>query len=185
MSYILDALRRAEAERERERGQMPGPHAQPPVPPVAQRRPASRRWQAPLIGFALLALLAGLAAWLGGGRWWSGAGPSAPVAAPAPAAGPASAAATQTVVDSAAASPAGVTAGFDRRIWACPPQSLDPMALPARVAVATPQPSLSLWCDVGSHDHPAERQDSDSGADNRPASAQRRGTESPASPSCR
>ena len=41
MSYILEALRRAEAERDRERGAVPGLHAQPAGPPAA---PAVRTW---------------------------------------------------------------------------------------------------------------------------------------------
>ena len=41
MSYILDALRRAEAERERERGQVPGLQSPPAAPAAA--RPFRRR----------------------------------------------------------------------------------------------------------------------------------------------
>ncbi|GAA0752866.1 general secretion pathway protein GspB [Ideonella azotifigens] len=79
MSYILDALRRAEADRERERGQVPGLHTQPlpgsePVPAMS-----SRRWL-PWAGGGLL-LLAGV----GAGSWWTQREPAAPVSAPAPA----------------------------------------------------------------------------------------------------
>lgn len=75
MSYILDALRRADAERQR--GAVPGLHAQPlsaaladcrPDRPAAQRR----RWQAG--GWAAAALLA-----LGAVLAWRGAGPPGPL----------------------------------------------------------------------------------------------------------
>ena len=62
MSYILDALRRADAERERGRGSVPGIHAQQ-LPPGAPRDTRTRRSGALLwvsIGLAVL-LLASLA----------------------------------------------------------------------------------------------------------------------------
>jgi general secretion pathway protein B len=57
MSYILDALRRAESERERERGGVPGLNAQPI--PVQSDRPPRRRhrpwiWVAAGLGLGLL-----------------------------------------------------------------------------------------------------------------------------------
>lgn len=63
MSYILDALRRADAERER--GAVPGLHSQPSTPAPAAATPAPRRapW---LVAAAALAILA-----LGGAVWWS------------------------------------------------------------------------------------------------------------------
>ena len=87
MSYILDALRRADAERQR--GAVPGLHAQPlsaaltdggPGRPAAQHR----RWQ--LGGWAAAAVLA-----LGAALLWQWAGPPSPpqalpvASAPAPA----------------------------------------------------------------------------------------------------
>ncbi|MBL0946487.1 MAG: hypothetical protein IBJ04_19410, partial [Hydrogenophaga sp.] len=86
MSYILDALRRADAERER--GRVPGLHTQ--VPPTrtgdAARsgagRGARRPWRLALLLIALFALLAVAAG------WWFGRG-SAPVTAQAPAPAPA------------------------------------------------------------------------------------------------
>lgn len=68
MSYILDALRRADAERDR--GRVPGIHAQ--VPPPAADDPAPRRggtspWRWIVLG-AVLGLLVVLAAWLWLGR---------------------------------------------------------------------------------------------------------------------
>jgi len=77
MSYILDALRRADAERQR--GAVPGLHAQPaPLPPAdgpAAGRSVPLGWV--LGGAGLLAALA-LAAW-----WMSRETPTPPVAAPA------------------------------------------------------------------------------------------------------
>ena len=49
MSYILDALRRADNERERERGAVPGLHAQP-VAQISTDRDADRRVVAGTLG---------------------------------------------------------------------------------------------------------------------------------------
>ncbi|WP_374588767.1 general secretion pathway protein GspB [Ideonella dechloratans] len=89
MSYILDALRRADAERERERQPVPGLHSQGGSPAPTAVPPAAAPWWPWALG-ALLMVGSGLgAAW-----WWTRAGtPSAtlavpplptPVAAPAP-----------------------------------------------------------------------------------------------------
>lgn len=69
MSYILEALRRAEVERQR--GAVPGLHAQPLQGALADAaaagpNDAGRRWRWPL-AIGLLAVLLGLAAGLG---WW-------------------------------------------------------------------------------------------------------------------
>ncbi len=69
MSYILEALRRAEVERQR--GAVPGLHAQPLQGALADSaaggpNDAGRRWRWPL-AIGLLAVLLGLAAGLG---WW-------------------------------------------------------------------------------------------------------------------
>jgi general secretion pathway protein B len=144
MSYILDALRRADAERRR--GQAPalqqvaapltaspGPHA----------RPASRAWPA----MAVLALLALVVA----GWWWGRSEPGrAPTAAPpppppaalspvAPAAAPvvaAPAAPAAVVAPPAPAAPVAVTP---------PPAPAPPKPRPARTAtearIASPPPS--------------------------------------------
>ncbi|MFT7771621.1 general secretion pathway protein GspB [Roseateles sp.] len=65
MSYILDALRRAEADRERERGQVPGLHTPPPSGHEVEPATGPRRWL-PWAGGGLL-LLAGI----GAGSWWA------------------------------------------------------------------------------------------------------------------
>ncbi|MGC4076796.1 MAG: general secretion pathway protein GspB [Rubrivivax sp.] len=82
MSYILDALRRADAERER--GAVPGLHSQPAAPAPAAPSPVPQRgpW---IVVAAALAVVA-----LGGAVWWSAQRPAAPAVvvaqAPAPAA---------------------------------------------------------------------------------------------------
>jgi len=62
MSYILDALRRAEAERER--GSVPGLHTQPVAAPTAPAAPASLRPALLWVGALALVLLVGTLAWL-------------------------------------------------------------------------------------------------------------------------
>ena len=80
MSYILEALRRAEADRERERGQVPGLHTQPPSGSEAAPSAGQRRWLT-WAGTGLL-LLAGI----GIGSWWASGQHEAPspVALPVP-----------------------------------------------------------------------------------------------------
>lgn len=85
MSYILDALRRAEADRERERGSVPGLHAQPVPDGTPARSTSPRRWL-PWAGGGLL-LIAGL----GAGVWWAGGMRDAATPAPAPSPAPSTA----------------------------------------------------------------------------------------------
>ena len=65
MSYILDALRRADAERERERDNVPGLHTQPAPVPHADDGRAGRApawvWPAAAVAVAAIAALAWLA----------------------------------------------------------------------------------------------------------------------------
>ncbi|CAM3998017.1 general secretion pathway protein GspB [Roseateles saccharophilus] len=113
MSYILDALRRAEADRERERGQVPGLHTQPPSGGEAAPAAGQRRWL-PWAGGGLL-LLAGIAA----GSWWaSGEHEAAVPANPAPAA---------RITTAPAVVPAPTA----------------PPAMPALASVPMPQPAAS------------------------------------------
>jgi general secretion pathway protein B len=83
MSYILEALRRAEADRERERGQVPGLHAQPlPIGGLSSAA-GGRRWL-PWAGGGLLLLAGvGVGTWLAGGGSHDAA-PPLPPPAPAP-----------------------------------------------------------------------------------------------------
>lgn len=84
MSYVLDALRRAEAERQR--GRVPGLDAQTlPTPGAATgpaRRPTRALWA---VGLPTLAVLLAAAAW-----WWTApaAVPATPVPVELPAAAP-------------------------------------------------------------------------------------------------
>ncbi len=120
MSYILDALRRAEAEREQEKASVPGLHSAVlsdlPQPPVATR--SARR--APLAWALGLIVLGGIAV----GAWWLGRS-AAPVPAPAPTPMPAA-----TVAVPAAPSPA---------VPLAPPPA--PVAVPA-VRAPAPAPAL-------------------------------------------
>jgi general secretion pathway protein B len=121
MSYILDALRRADSERER--GQIPGIHAHPVAPqPPDESSPGGispRAWGAAAAG----ALLSGALAW-----WWM----SGERASGAPATAPAAAAAAAMAVAPVPASvpvPAPVAA---------PVPALAPAPLPAAV-IAQPR----------------------------------------------
>jgi general secretion pathway protein B len=88
MSYVLEALKRADAQRER--GQVPGLNAQPAdLPPLDDSVPAARRAPGLLLAAAGILLVVLLGAW-----WWSRPAPvvvtsaSAPAPAPAPAQSP-------------------------------------------------------------------------------------------------
>jgi len=134
MSYILDALRRADSERER--GAVPGIHS-PPVPPLVDepKEPARAQPQALLVAVtvALLLALAGVLTWdlMSGGKEAPAqpvvataplveAGPSAPSQSPSPA----------VMVPPATVAPAAV------------PTTV-PSAPPVRQAQPVPSPSLT------------------------------------------
>ncbi|WP_457419881.1 general secretion pathway protein GspB [Roseateles sp. P5_E7] len=127
MSYILDALRRAEADRERERGQVPGLHTQALSGSQAARAAGQRRWL-PWAGGGLL-LLAGI----GAGSWWaSGAHEApAPVALPVPQPAPTPAPAATQPATPMAVSPAALPA-------ASASPYLPPAPPPDAVAAAAP-----------------------------------------------
>lgn len=61
MSYILDALKRADNERERERGAVPGLHSQQVLPPSTLPGDADSRAWLWVVGAALALVLGGLA----------------------------------------------------------------------------------------------------------------------------
>jgi general secretion pathway protein B len=134
MSYILEALRRSQAERER--GQVPGLNA-PAAPaeelPADERRGMPALWLG--IGLGVGALLA-LAAW-----WWL-----RPAPAPAPAAAAAAVAATAVlpapplpVVVSAPPAPSPAPAPVPAPVAAAPA----PAAAPAASAPAPRTPTLA------------------------------------------
>jgi general secretion pathway protein B len=74
MSYILDALKRAESERSR--GQIPGLHAQPMARVVLDREERAPAWKT-LVFAVIVALVLGALAW-----WWLSGDGSAPAAVP-------------------------------------------------------------------------------------------------------
>ncbi|MBX3587299.1 MAG: general secretion pathway protein GspB [Ramlibacter sp.] len=135
MSYILDALKRADAERER--GQVPGLHAQPmPVTPKAPTGMAAHwRW---LIGAAVVVALA-LVSWQMSRR--EAAAPvvtaAAPVPAPSPTAPPPVVAATEAATPPATAAPAPPEPAPPARPKPKPPQ---PANLLPRPVVPKPAP---------------------------------------------
>lgn len=148
MSYILDALRRAEADRERERGAVPGLHS--PVLPgdATPAAPAGRRWL-PWAGAGTL-LLAGLA----GGWWWADSNREAPPApAPLPPTATAAPALTAPLTAPAPApAPAQTTTSAPTVVAATvasPPASaaspyLPPVPPPATVAAPAPAPTPAV-----------------------------------------
>jgi general secretion pathway protein B len=143
MSYILDALRRAEADRERERGQVPGLHTQALSGSDAASAAGPRRWL-PWAGGGLM-LLAGI----GAGSWWASgqqeaASPVAlPVSQPAPAPAPTEAATAPPALQPAAQPAASVpmpepAASASPYLPPVPPPGAVPA--PAPVAAAKPAP---------------------------------------------
>ena len=132
MSYILDALRRADAERDR--GQVPGLHAQP-APPAATATPARPGGLALGLGGGLiLALAAGLAWW----SWPRATQPPAVAAPPAAATATPPAAATLPPPATAAVAPPAVAAAPVPlpRVVSAPPLPVPP--LPAATEPAPP-----------------------------------------------
>jgi general secretion pathway protein B len=137
MSYILDALRKADAERER--GTVPGIHAQPifaGAPASAAARSGIPMWA--WIGAALLVLgLAAVAAWA-----WLGNGSTPPAVArsaapPAPAAAPVTASVPVVPAPTPTPSPAPTTAA----VASVP--SAAPVARKPVVAAAAPKPVVA------------------------------------------
>ena len=80
MSYILDALKRAESERSR--GQIPGLHAQPMARVALDREEPAPVWKS-LVFAVIAALVLGALAW-----WWLSVDGPAPAAVPPLAASP-------------------------------------------------------------------------------------------------
>ncbi|MBQ0959009.1 general secretion pathway protein GspB [Ideonella sp. 4Y11] len=135
MSIILDALRRADAERERSRGTVPGLHDQvdlpTPVPGAVDEpaEPGERRPPWVLIGALAVLLLTGLAWWL---RTSQRPAPPAPVAV----AEPASPAPPPAVISAAPPAPAPVA------VSPSPPVVVAPAAPP--VVTPPPRPTSTL-----------------------------------------
>lgn len=122
MSYILDALRRADAERER--GAVPGLHSQPVAAPDAATAPARSRW--PLwLAVALGGLLVGLAAWIVSTRSTAPPAPVASVAVP-----PAATAVVTAAAPEAASLPAPAAAPPASSVAAQQPVAASAAAMP-------------------------------------------------------
>ncbi|MGM9479965.1 general secretion pathway protein GspB [Roseateles sp. NT4] len=140
MSYILDALRRAEADRERERGQVPGLHTQPQ--PVDDARGAAQRRWLPWAGAGLL-LLAGI----GAGSWWASgqrdAAAQLPSLPPAPAPQIAAAPAPAPAPAASAVLPQPAASTSPYLPPAPPPVAMAPATAPVVAAkpAATPAPA--------------------------------------------
>ena len=120
MSYILDALRRADAERER--GAVPSIHAQT-MPPASDDGPR------PTAGKPMLWVIVALSLALVGSMVWQMTARDG--AAPA----------TDTMPGQNAAAPAGGTSPAPTQI-PTPAQSLPPVPAPAVVAATPPKPAL-------------------------------------------
>ncbi|MDH4289196.1 MAG: hypothetical protein OEV65_10660, partial [Aquincola sp.] len=136
MSYILDALKKADSERARERSAVPGLDAQPEAALGGDMRRGNAPWRAVAIGSVLM--LVAFLAWWGLGREEPAvtvpavAAPPLPVAEPvatAPAPAPAPAPPPEPAAMPSGATPAAPT-----------PTSTPPAALPP-VAAAMPPPS--------------------------------------------
>ena len=140
MSYILDALRRADAERERDRGAVPGLHAQP-VAPLSADVGAPRRAAARRVWAAAALLVALTMAW-GGWAWRTDPAPVQTAATPAAVGVPAAAVPPAATLPAAATPPAAPAAPPPAVLVPLAPPRLAPAAAPAsaptRVAAARP-----------------------------------------------
>jgi general secretion pathway protein B len=143
MSYILDALRRADAERERERGRVPSLNSPtlasaPERPPKGRARRPAIKVAAGLVGLALASALA----------WWawptSTPAPTAPTAAtkvpPAPAAPATAPSNAPAPVAQIQPSPAPATAPVVPLLTPAPPPPATKPAVPT-AEVSPPAPA--------------------------------------------
>lgn len=152
MSYILDALKRADAERER--GHVPGLHSQSADAHSTLPRRASRRPSATVLGLAGLCLLLGAAV----GLWWFGRAP-VPPAEPATTAAP-TAAAPAVTAPPAADTPITTAAPLPTQPVNTPAEPVPPILVPepppappaAEVRTAAPPPAAD-----GRRDAPVTR----------------------------
>lgn len=148
MSYILDALRRAQSERER--GRLPGLQTQPAVPSPTTGAAVENRLRGRELALAGLLLAAAVA----GAWWWHRQTPASPPAAvavvpqgpppaaPAPVPAPAAPAATLPIVVSAPpAPPAATPPAAPREPPAAAPPSL--AATPTAPVTATTPPAAA------------------------------------------
>ncbi len=147
MSYILDALRRAEADREREQGGVPGLHSQPVV--AAHTRPPAWRRHAPWLAAAGLLLLAGLGAGL-----WLAPQPADPASAKA-GADKAADAPADTAPGRSPATPLGITAPTPTALPTAPNAASVQTAAPPLTVVLPPTPAASVTPPASTQTGPA------------------------------
>jgi general secretion pathway protein B len=144
MSYILDALRRAEHEREREleRGQVPGLHAQAvAAPPEPARSPRSAALGGVAVG-AGVGAAAVLAWWMLMGR---GAAPiAAPVAPPTPPPASAMEAAPGTTAATQPQPVPSAGAGSVPAKLPMPPLVVSSVPAPAHASASAPRPGIGV-----------------------------------------
>lgn len=158
MSYILDALKRADAERER--GQVPGLHSQASAPlPTATHRRTATGWPAQaLLGLCLLALV-------GIGLWWFTTRPTtpAPVLATAPEPATPTAPAPTPVVTPQATAPAGPVVPSSPAVTAAMPTAVPPLLRPEppMAAVTPTQDTPTRTTGASSRQQPAPPKDRD------------------------
>lgn len=136
MSYILDALRRAQAERER--GRLPGLQSQPLAPPQASPADATRQRTLAAAAAGLLLVVAAAAVW-----WWLAPVPAAPRVAEAtvPQLPPA---ATEATGAAAAPPPPAPAAALPLVVSAPTPPPAPPPVLPPPTAEAAPAPAVAV-----------------------------------------
>jgi len=132
MSYILDALQRAEAERER--GHVPGLKSQlvPPAGRDGAKPGFLRPWHA-LIGLAVLLVALGIWWWTGGAQT-----PPAPASAPVAASPPEAVNAPPQVAPGQPPVPASPPPPM-----AVPPESVQPILAPPRAPPVTAKPTAA------------------------------------------
>jgi len=148
VSYILDALRRAESERDR--GQVPGLNAQPAPGPATATPTRSTAW-GPALAFGLgLLLVAGLA-------WWAWPRGTAPATAPAPANRGAAApdAVASTVAAPILSAPAPVASAPGSAVTTEPlPVVVSVPPSPPRPSPPAPSPAIATQAPAAAGDPP-------------------------------
>lgn len=137
MSYILDALRRADAERQR--GGVPDLHAQPAAPSTAAQAAQPGEGAGPAGRAALIGLLAGGVVLALAAAWWLGRGSAGSPAPVAPTPGPSS-----TLALPAPASPGSTVDRVPTGPAAVAPPAMTaamPIPMPMPMPTATPTPT--------------------------------------------
>lgn len=144
MSYILDALKRADAEREREHGNVPGLHSHGTAIQARTGAPAMGR-RTLMLGATVLAVAAALV-W-----WWNGHAPAAPQ--PAAASTAASQIAARLALAPPSPPPASALPILAPEPAPVPPPAVPPAPLQAPVAlpVAAPPVATPVPPDTAAH----------------------------------